>query len=524
MATRGAVAQPVPHLLWPQARAFCLIPALATVVALAFALHSAFGIIWPDEIYQTVEPAQRVVHGYGFTSWELHDGLRSWLGPAAFMPAVEIAKLLGITTGLGVQTVVKVFLICGAAVTAYATTRLTQAFERPGATLVAAAAVATSPLLLVYDLHSFAEVVVLPMVVGAFAWVRSDRPRAALLAGITIGLAAAIRVQVLVMVVVIAVQLWHAERGDRSRRRLRGFLVGLSGPVVVAGFLDWATWGYPFASYYRYLSFNLTSAASREYGTEPAGFYLDHFWRTAGPVVAVVLLGGFIVGARIARWEACAAVLYVLAHALVPHKELRFLLPAVPLVIVVAAVGCAEVGRIASRRWPAVRAVPDGAAAGRGFPEPTLGAARFAVLLVVVGVAGLVGAHDVRTMDTGSLTGGIASSSSSEWGAEQSTNVLLSRAGARSDVCGVLLASEAPIWTGGFSYLQRDIGLYAPGDLSIPSDGTLPGQINAIIAPTTSAARAPFVAVTSDGPQTLYVRPGGCTAAPAGYTRTFPKQ
>jgi hypothetical protein len=41
------------------------------------------GIFWPDEIFQSLEPAHRFAFGYGFVSWEYHDGARSWLFPGA---------------------------------------------------------------------------------------------------------------------------------------------------------------------------------------------------------------------------------------------------------------------------------------------------------------------------------------------------------------------------------------------------------------------------------------------------------
>src|SRR5262249_20954686 len=37
------------------------------------------GIYWPDEIYQSLEPAHRLVFGYGLVAWEFVQGARSWL-------------------------------------------------------------------------------------------------------------------------------------------------------------------------------------------------------------------------------------------------------------------------------------------------------------------------------------------------------------------------------------------------------------------------------------------------------------
>src|SRR4051812_6838058 len=38
---------------------------------------------WGDEVFQTVEPAHRLVYGYGLMTWEFQLGMRSWLLPGA---------------------------------------------------------------------------------------------------------------------------------------------------------------------------------------------------------------------------------------------------------------------------------------------------------------------------------------------------------------------------------------------------------------------------------------------------------
>jgi phosphatidylinositol glycan class B len=37
--------------------------------------------VWPDEIFQTSEPAHRLVFGSGLVAWEFQLGERSWLLP-----------------------------------------------------------------------------------------------------------------------------------------------------------------------------------------------------------------------------------------------------------------------------------------------------------------------------------------------------------------------------------------------------------------------------------------------------------
>jgi hypothetical protein len=54
--------------------------------------------VWPDEIFQTSEPAHRLVFGSGLVAWEFQLGVRSWLLPgiiAGLMELSWIARRLG---------------------------------------------------------------------------------------------------------------------------------------------------------------------------------------------------------------------------------------------------------------------------------------------------------------------------------------------------------------------------------------------------------------------------------------------
>jgi len=69
-AADGAVSQVV------------LFASLAAGAALRLWLaFSDDGVHWPDEIYQTLEPAHRAAFGYGLLAWEFLEGARSWALP-----------------------------------------------------------------------------------------------------------------------------------------------------------------------------------------------------------------------------------------------------------------------------------------------------------------------------------------------------------------------------------------------------------------------------------------------------------
>ena len=53
-------------------------------------------INWGDEIFQTVEPAHRLVFGYGLVPWEFQLGMRFWLLPGTIAGLMEIARIIEI--------------------------------------------------------------------------------------------------------------------------------------------------------------------------------------------------------------------------------------------------------------------------------------------------------------------------------------------------------------------------------------------------------------------------------------------
>ena len=74
------------------------------------------GIYWPDEIYQSFEPAHRLVYGYGMQAWEFIEGARNW--SFAFLVAVllKLSWVFGLSMPAQYIAVVKgFFAACGVA-------------------------------------------------------------------------------------------------------------------------------------------------------------------------------------------------------------------------------------------------------------------------------------------------------------------------------------------------------------------------------------------------------------------------
>jgi len=92
------------HARWEVDRAVPRVPADAIagsvvfVVALVARLLPVFvfpGINHPDEVFQTVEQAHRLVFGNGLLPWEFVYGTRSWVLPGALAGLMAAASAFG---------------------------------------------------------------------------------------------------------------------------------------------------------------------------------------------------------------------------------------------------------------------------------------------------------------------------------------------------------------------------------------------------------------------------------------------
>ena len=74
--------------------------ALFAVLAFAFALRAGSSLAlpnvhWPDEIFETLEPAHRLAFGHGVISWEWRTGIRNWLFPGFLAALMRLSAPLG---------------------------------------------------------------------------------------------------------------------------------------------------------------------------------------------------------------------------------------------------------------------------------------------------------------------------------------------------------------------------------------------------------------------------------------------
>ncbi|MFP2899820.1 hypothetical protein ACLEQD_26075, partial [Corallococcus sp. 4LFB] len=110
-ASRGTPTEAAPEAPFER-RLGLLLLAGALGLGAAFRLYRALhddGIYWPDEVYQSLEPAHRLVYGYGLVAWEFVEGARNWALPALVAGLLGLGRLVGLTDPAGYLGLVKAF-------------------------------------------------------------------------------------------------------------------------------------------------------------------------------------------------------------------------------------------------------------------------------------------------------------------------------------------------------------------------------------------------------------------------------
>jgi len=410
---------------------------LALSAAVGFALRAQValrdhGLYWPDEIYQSLEPAHRLVFGYGLVAWEFVEGARGWTFPGLVALALKACALLGLDAPGEYLPAMKLLFAALGVATAWGVFRLARvsgAGELPSA--VGAAAWALCAPALYFGPRALSETAsALPVVLGFCFALEKGASRARRLSGASLlGLSALMRLQNGLFCAALPLVLLA-----RGRRREALEALGVLGAWAVAyGLLDKLTWGGWFHSAIVYLRFNVLEGRGALWGVAGPDYFPRVLQSALTPPLfwSVLLLA--LLGTRRAPGISLAAFAYVLAHSLIAHKELRFVLPALPLFCAVAALGADALPR----------------------PGP-----RFAAL-GILGLCAVASAGAFRQLTFGQL-GAYEDSrpQASAFDDAGPINRLLLAAHERPDLCGLKVEATHLAWTGGSTYLHRPVPLY----------------------------------------------------------------
>ena len=314
---------------------------LATLLLAGFLLRFTVAVHWPsldypDEVFESLEPAHHLAFGYGVMSWEWFAGVRSWVFPAVLAGLMRATFWLGPGSRGYLHAIVAVLSLVSLTTVWFAFAWGRRA-RGAAAGILGAAACAIWPPLVYFAPKAFNEVLAGNLLLpGLYLGIYSQGPREKLrlfLAGVFCGLATSLRVQLAPATGFAALYFCRSEWKRKAPVVLAGFLL----PVLAFGVVDAFTWSYPFQSFLRYVWINLFAGKASTFGTGPWYWYLLMLAKYLGPMFLLAFFG-----VRRSPFLGWVALIVVASHSVIPHKEVRFLYPVLPLMLTLGALGLAE--------------------------------------------------------------------------------------------------------------------------------------------------------------------------------------
>ena len=293
----------------------------------------------PDEIFQYLEQAHRLVFGQGVVPWEYQVGLRSWLIPLALALPMALAHWFTPAPLAGLM-LIRVLLSVASLPIVWCATRWGGRFHGAAGAWTAGLLTAIWPDLWLMAPHPLEEALSADLLAPAIYFVEASRGQAGLrrvpTAALLLGLAFTLREQLAPAVAVAGIFLCGR---DARRWSLAVSIAAI--PVLCAGLLDWFTWGELYRSSWMNIRLNIgLGIASHYFDKTPPDYYvlnLLYDWLWSALFVACFAW----LGARKLPVAGLAALATIAAHSLIAHKELRFIFPATALLVPLAGVGLA---------------------------------------------------------------------------------------------------------------------------------------------------------------------------------------
>ncbi len=320
--------------------AWCLAAALVPRLLNALLLRN---IAAPDEVFQYLEQAHRLVFHQGVVPWEYQVGLRSWVIPLGLALPMAVARWFSASPLPGL-VLIRVLCCFASLSIVWSAVRLGAFYQGAKGAWLAGMLAALWPDLWLMAPHpmeeAFAAYTLAPAVYLAVLNRYAPATRHVLAAGLLLGLSFALREQLAPAVAIAGIYLCG------SRLKNWWLALGVAAlPVLAAGMLDWWSWGEIFRSFWMNIYLNMVvGIASHYFDSDSAAYYpanLLYAWLWG----AVVLVWLAWRGARqlpVVGWMALAILV---EHSLIAHKELRYIFPAVAMTVPLAGIGLAKMWR-----------------------------------------------------------------------------------------------------------------------------------------------------------------------------------
>lgn len=319
--------------------------AIAALLAriLAFNSYSAHA---PDEIIQYLEQTHRIVFGFGVVPWEFRAFIRSWLIPLMLVPPMQLGEWLdpGGQLYLILPRAMVSALNFAPVIAAWAIGRRISLQHAIVGMAVAGLWVES----VAFSVQTLSESLGVAAFMTAAALLhREATTRAVVAAGAMLSLTVLFRFQF-----GPAAALFGAMVAGRDWRIWKGLIIGGLPVVIAGGAIDLAMGLAPYEWITNNYRLNIAEGKMRAIAGDPQPLryllYLIESWQWALPVIPLLLLTGW----RRHKALLAAALINLILHQLIGHKEYRYIWLSMQIFLLLAAFGSVDLVKLAFRRDP----------------------------------------------------------------------------------------------------------------------------------------------------------------------------
>lgn len=198
------------------------------------------------------------------------------------------------------------------------------------------------------SVRNLVEVAPLPFLMYA-TWLSLDEPkkRTFILVGILTGLAISFRYQIGVFAVGVALYYFFTKQFVPLVNYCLGILICFS---ATQGVVDYFIWGYPFAEFFGYVTYNMDAGAA--YMTNKN--YFMYFLVLSGVLfvpLGMLIMIGFFKSYKKYTILFIPTLLFLLFHSFYPNRQERFILTVLPYFIILGTMGFALFHTRRSEKW-----------------------------------------------------------------------------------------------------------------------------------------------------------------------------
>ncbi|WP_342775495.1 hypothetical protein [Leptospira idonii] len=305
------------------------------------------GFVWPDEIFQSIEPAYFMVTGRGNLAWEFTDQVRSVLYPYILSVWIRIVFLFSTDpTVLFHSTRVVLAGIYLASVLMLSRFFLKTESEKKEIGfgiifLIFSFVFLLFPLNYYFGFRTLTESISTSLAILSIFWIQIRFEKQdyrfflpSLILGLTYGLRFQMGLFLILYIPLFCYQLWQ----KKLIKEAGWFLFGLFTGFVIYLISDIVYYGIPFISSFNYFKFNIVKGVAKQWGTSPFPFYFQSYLRYF-QFLLIFLIPGIYSNFKKLYPILLATASFILIHSMIGHKELRFIYLSYPILLYLIASG-----------------------------------------------------------------------------------------------------------------------------------------------------------------------------------------